>query len=359
MPDFFSRLCLSDRISRSKFGMEMIQKKQDIYDVLIVGAGPIGLACGIEAKRRDLKYIIIEKGCLVNSIFNYPTNMTFFSTSDRLEIGDVPFISHGDKPTRREALEYYRRVAGNWELNIKIYEKVTGISGNVGDFVIATDKFRYRARTCIVSTGYYDNPNLMNIPGEKLTKVRHYYDEPHPYAYRNVVVIGAGNSAVDVALELFRIGAKVTMIIREAELRDGIKYWVKPDIENRIKEGSIEAFFNSNLKEIREDEIIFNTPSGEKQIPNDFVLAMTGYHPDFGFLKKMGIQLSEDGYLTPFFDDQSYQTNRPGVYLAGVVCGGMETSKLFIENSREHAGVIINHITQTYLLKHSSELREE
>lgn len=335
--------------------MKTEQKK---YDVVIIGAGPIGLACGIEAKKRNLEYMIIEKGCLVNSIFNYPTNMTFFSTSDRLEIGDVPFISHGNKPTRREALEYYRRIAGNWDLNIKIYEKVTAISGQVNDFEIVTEKSQYHARSCIVSTGYYDNPNLINIPGETLTKVRHYYDEPHPYAYRDVAVIGAGNSAVDVALELFRIGAKVTMIIREPELKDGIKYWVKPDIENRIKEGSIEAFFHSKLKEIREKEIIFSTPSGEKQIPNDYVLAMTGYHPDFDFLKKIGIQLSKDGYLTPHFDDQSYQTNRPGIYLAGVVCGGMETSKLFIENSREHAAVIFDHISQTYLQNNSSESRE-
>jgi len=335
--------------------MKTEQKK---YDVVIIGAGPIGLACGIEAKKRNLEYMIIEKGCLVNSIFNYPTNMTFFSTSDRLEIGDVPFISHGNKPTRREALEYYRRVAGNWELNIKIYEKVTSISGQVNEFEIATDKSRYQARSCIVSTGYYDNPNLINVPGETLPKLRHYYNEPHPYAYQEVAVIGAGNSAVDVALELFRIGAKVTMIIREPALKDGIKYWVKPDIENRIKEGSIEAFFNSSLKEIREKEILFSTPSGEKQIPNDYVLAMTGYHPDFDFLNKIGIQLSKDGYLTPHFDDQSYQTNRPGIYLAGVVCGGMETSKLFIENSREHAAVIFDHISQTYLQNNSSENRE-
>lgn len=336
-----------------------MQNEQKIFDVLIVGAGPIGLACGVEAKRRNLETVIIEKGCLVNSIFNYPTNMTFFSTSDRLEIGDVPFISHGNKPTRREALEYYRRVAGKWKLNMRIYEKVTSISGQVNEFNIMTDKSQYRARSCIVSTGYYDNPNLLNIPGETLAKVRHYYDEPHPYAYRNVAVIGAGNSAVDVALELFRIGAKVTMVIREPALKDGIKYWVKPDIENRIKEGSIEAFFNSNLKEIREEEILFTTPAGEKQIPNDYVLAMTGYHPDFDFLKGIGIQLSKDGYLTPQFDNRSYQTNQPGIYLAGVVCGGMETSKLLIENSREHASIIFDHISHTYLQNNSSELREQ
>jgi thioredoxin reductase (NADPH) len=344
---------LNEWLSKLKFGTELMQNEQNFYDVLIVGAGPIGLACGIEAKRRNLTYLLIEKGCLVNSIFNYPTNMTFFSTSDRLEIGDVPFISHGNKPTRREALEYYRRVAGNWNLNIKTYEKVTGISGQVNDFEIVTDLSQYRARTGIISTGYYDNPNLMNIPGENLAKVRHYYDEPHPYAYREVAVIGAGNSAVDVALELFRISANVTMIIRETEFKDGIKYWVKPDIENRIKEGSIEAFFNSNLKEIHENEIIFSTPAGEKKIPNDYVLAMTGYHPDFDFLKQMGIQLSDDGSLTPVFNENSYQTNRPGIYLAGVVCGGMETSRLLIENSREHAAVIFDHISQTYLSNNS------
>ncbi|UCF65141.1 MAG: YpdA family putative bacillithiol disulfide reductase [bacterium] len=326
-----------------------MEQKQDLYDVLIVGAGPIGLACGIEATKKKLRYLIIEKGCLVNSIFHYPTNMTFFSTSDRLEIGNVPFISHGNKPTRREALEYYRRVSGNWKLNVHIYEKVLDIQDMAKNFKVITEKSSYLAKTCIIASGYYDNPNLLHVPGENLPKVRHYYGEPHPYAFRNVAVIGAGNSAVDVALELFRVGAKVTMIVREPALKDGIKYWVKPDIENRINEGSIDAYFNSTVHEISETEIIFDTPSGRKRIINDFVLAMTGYHPDFEFLKKVGIASKKDKLLTPVYDSVSYETNRPGLYLAGVVCGGMETSKLFIENSREHAGAIFQHIKKTYL----------
>jgi thioredoxin reductase (NADPH) len=325
-----------------------MKKAKNQYDVLIVGAGPIGLACGIEAQRRNLSHIIIEKGCLVNSIFHYPTNMAFFSTSDRLEIGDVPFISHGYKPTRREALEYYRRVAGSWKLQLKIYEKVTGVEGDPGHFEVHTSKSHYLAETVIIATGYYDNPNLLNVPGETLSKVKHYYDEPHPYAYQRVVVIGAGNSAVDVALELFRVGAQVTMIIREAELKDAIKYWVKPDIENRIREKSIAAYFNSSVIHIAENEIEFSTPAGVKTIANDFVFAMTGYHPDFDFLKRVGVQLADDDYLSPVFNADTFETVRKGIYLAGVVCGGMETSKLFIENSREHAGAIFNHITTTY-----------
>jgi thioredoxin reductase (NADPH) len=313
-------------------------------DVLIVGAGPIGLACGIEAKRRDLTHLIIEKGCLVNSIFNYPTNMTFFSTSDRLEVGAVPFISHGNKPTRREALEYYRRVAGSWNLNVRTYERVTAVEGEKGNFLVSTEQNQYNAKNVIIATGYFDNPNLLNVPGEDLKHVKHYYNEPHPYALKRVVVVGAGNSAVDVALEVFRVGADVTMIIREPALKDGIKYWVKPDIENRIKEGSISAYFNSKISEITETEVFFRTPEGEKTVMCDFVFAMTGYHPDFSFLKDLQIKLKNDVYLTPVFNPDTYETSRPGIYLAGVVCGGMETSKLFIENSREHSEAIFNDI---------------
>lgn len=307
------------------------------YDVLIAGAGPIGLACGIEARKRSLSHIILEKGALVNSLFYYPTNMTFFSTSDRLEIGEVPFISHGTKPTRRESLEYYRRVAGAWKLNVHIYNRVTEITGQAGDFQVRAAKGRYRARTVIIATGYYDNPNMLGIPGEELPKVKHYYDEPHPYAYQRVAVIGAANSAVDVALETFRVGAEVTMVIRESQLSDRIKYWVKPDIENRIKEGSIKALFNSEVKIIREREIEVRTPQGDVVLPNDFVMAMTGYHPDFDFLQRIGIHLGEDDLKSPLHDLETYQSNREGIFLAGVVCGGMDTAKLFIENSREHA----------------------
>ncbi|MCX8106376.1 MAG: YpdA family putative bacillithiol disulfide reductase [Ignavibacterium album] len=314
-------------------------------NTIIIGAGPIGLTCGIEATKRNLSYLIIEKGCIVNSVFNYPVNMTFFSTSDRLEIGNVPFVSRGDKPTRREALEYYRRVVDAWKLKINTYEKVISIEKGVNHFNILTNKAKYVSGNVIISTGFFDYPNLLNVPGENLPKVFHYFKEAHPYAYKKVAVIGAGNSAVDVALETFRRGAEVTMIIREDKLKDSVKYWVKPDIENRIKEGSIKAFFNSTVKEIKEDEIIFNSPEGLKSIPNDFVFAMTGYHPDYEFLSKAGIKFTSDENKIPVFNPETFETNIKGLYLAGVVCGGMETNKWFIENSRDHAEKIFNHIT--------------
>jgi thioredoxin reductase (NADPH) len=321
-----------------------MESSKSKYDVLIVGAGPIGLACGIEARRRNLNHITIDKGCLVNSIFHYPTNMTFFSTSDRLEIGEVPFISHGTKPTRREALEYYRRVVGAWKLNVKTYERVINITGKMNRFQVETEKNNYAARIIIIATGYYDNPNLLMIPGEDLPKVKHYFDEPHPYAYRKVVVIGGANSAVDVALELFRVGALVTMVIREDALWQGIKYWVKPDIENRISEGSIKAYFNSTVQQINEESIRIKTPQKLITLENDFVFAMTGYHPDFDFLKRIGVQLESDQHLSPNHDADTFETNRSGLFLAGVVCGGMETSRLFIENSREHAIKIFDYL---------------
>jgi thioredoxin reductase (NADPH) len=303
------------------------------WNVLIIGAGPIGLACAVEAKKRNISQLVIEKGCLVNSIFHYPSNMTFFSTSERLKIGEVPFISHGAKPTHREALECYWRVTDSWKLNIRTYEKVIKVRRKPGKFVVSTTRQESRAAQLIVANGYYDNPNLLDIPGEELDKVKHYYDEPHAYAYQRVAVIGAGNSAVDVVLELFRERAKVGMIIRESELKNSIKYWVIPDIENRIKKGSIKAFFNSNVQRILEIHVVMQTPSGQITLENDFVFAMNGYHPDFEFLRRIGISLASDDYLTPHFDPQTFLSNLPGIYLAGVVCGGMETSKFFIENS--------------------------
>jgi len=311
-----------------------------ILDVLIIGAGPIGLACGIEAKKKSLNYIIIEKGCLINSVFNYPTNMTFFSTSERIEIGNVPFVSHGIKPTRREALEYYRRVNGFYKLNVNTYEKVLDIENYENYYKIPTDKNNYFAKNVIVATGYYDNANLMKVPGESLPKVKHYFDEPHPYAYHKTIVVGAGNSAVDVALELFRIGAEVTMVIREDKIKSSIKYWVKPDIENRIAEGSIGVYFNSEISEIREKEVGIKTPTGKVTVKNDFVFAMTGYHPDYGFLKKIGIGLDDNN--NPLFSKDTFETNRKGICLAGVVCGGKNTDKYFIENSIEHSKIIID-----------------
>ena len=314
------------------------------YDVIIVGGGPIGLNCGIEAVKRNLSYLIIEKGCLVNSIFNYPTNMTFFSTSERLEIGDVPFVSHGDKPTRREALEYYRRVKSSWNLNINTYETVYEINDSAKGFLVKTSKESYECKNVIISTGYYDNPNLLNVPGENLSKVKHFFDEAHPYAYHKVIVAGAGNSAVDVALETYRRGAEVTMVVREMKLKDSIKYWVKPDIENRIKEGSIKAFFNTSITGIREKEVDLNTPIGKLTIKNDFVLAMTGYHPDFEFLKKNGIELTGEDNYQPVFNPETFETNKKGIFLAGVVCGGMDTGKWFIENSLSHSKDIFDYL---------------
>jgi len=315
-----------------------------IYDVLIIGAGPIGLACGIEAVKRNKNYLIIEKGCIVNSVYHYPANMTFFSTSDRLEIGGVPFISHGDKPTRKEALEYYRRAAESWKLNINTYEEVQSIEKENDLFNVITSNGNYNTKNIILSTGFYDKPNMLNIPGEDKPKVKHYFNEAHPYAFLNIAVVGAANSAVDVALETYRKGSNVTMIIREDKIRDSVKYWVKPDIENRIKEGSIKAYFNSELIEIRDDEINIKTPGGIITVKNDFVFAMTGYHPNYDFLKKAGVDISDDEIMKPSCDDDSLETNIKGIYLAGVVCAGMETGRLFIENSRSHAENIFNHI---------------
>ena len=317
------------------------------YDIIIIGAGPIGIACGIESLKRNVSHLIVEKGCLVNSIFHYPTNMIFFSTSDRLEIGDIPFVSHGDKPTRRESLEYYRRVTESWKLNVKTYEEVKIIFRIDDGFKVVTSKGEYTAKKIIITTGFFDFPNLLNIPGEKMPKVKHYFDEAHPYAYLNVVVVGGGNSAVDVALETFRKKANVTMVIRENKLKDSIKYWVRPDIENRIKEGSIKAYFNSQVVNIKNDSVDIETPEGKISLQNDFVFAMTGYHPDYKFLKDSGIRISEDAMMIPEFNPETHESNVPGIYLAGVVCGGMETGKWFIENARFQAGKIFDNIAAT------------
>ena len=314
------------------------------FDLLIIGGGPIGMSCAIEAQKAGLSYVIVEKGCLVNSLYNYPANMTFFSTSEKLEIGGVPFVSNNVKPTRAEALEYYRRVADKFDLNLRLFEKVESTTKQSGKFLVQTDKAEYLAENIIVSTGFYDLPNLMNIPGEDLPKVRHYYKDPHFYAKQKVVIIGANNSSVDAALETFRKGAEVTMVIRSEQIGERVKYWVRPDIVNRIREGSIKAYFNSNLSAIREDEVEIESPEGRITIPNDFVLAMTGYKPDFTFLKKLGIKLSGDDLQLPEHDPETMETNVKGIYLAGVVCGGMNTHKWFIENSREHGNRIVHSI---------------
>jgi len=323
--------------------------------VIIIGAGPIGLACGISLKKRGIPFLIIEKGCLVNSVFHYPTNMTFFSTSDRLEIGGVPFISHGVKATRREALEYYRRVREAYDIPVNVYEEVNQIEKKSDGFVVTTSKSRYEASKTIIATGFYGIPSKLNVPGEELPKVKHYYDEPHPYAGLKVLVVGGGNSAVDVALETYRCGSEVTMAVRDPQLKAGVKYWVRPDIENRIKEGSIKAYFNTTVAEIRQDSVDLNTPQGITTIENDFVLAMTGYEPSFFFLEKAGVAFQNDAFSTPIFDEVTMESNVEGLYLAGVVCGGLNTSKWFIENSIVHAEQIAEHIEMVFREKEPSQ----
>lgn len=314
-------------------------------DLFIIGAGPIGLACGIEAEKAGLSYVVVDKGCLVNSLFNYPKNMTFFSTSDKLEIGRVPFISHNPKPTRAEALEYYRRVASSWNLKTRLYEEVKSVLKEANRFTVQTSKKSYSAKNMIIATGFYDLPYLLNVPGEDLPKVKHYYDEPHPYFDMDVMVVGAANSSVDVALEVYRKGAKsVTMIVRESEVNPRVKYWVRPDIENRIKEGSIKAYFNSNIVKIEENSVEVSTPEGNVTVPNDFVMAMTGYQPNFSFLESMGVKIGTDEHKTPMYNEQTMESNIAGLYLAGVVCGGLKTNSWFIENSIVHAEMIIKEI---------------
>jgi bacillithiol disulfide reductase len=316
-----------------------------LYDLIIVGAGPIGLNCAIEAKKAGLNYMVLEKGVLVNSLFHFPTNMTFFSTSNLLEIGGVPFIAHSEKPTRRESLEYFRRVAESWKINIRFYEEVKSIIFKTEDFFqVETSKKEYEAKNIIIATGFYDNFRPLNVPGEDLPKVKHYYDEPHPYVGQKLVVVGSANSACDVALETFYKGADVTMVIREPNIYEKVKYWIRPNIENRIKEGSIKAYFNSTIKEILEKEIVVQTPEGEKILENDFVLAMTGYLPNYAFFKKIGLEWNEDEFKIPFHDPKTFESNIAGMYIAGVITAGMQTSKLFIENARFHAGIIIEDI---------------
>ncbi|MBK9509229.1 MAG: YpdA family putative bacillithiol disulfide reductase [Cytophagaceae bacterium] len=316
------------------------------FDVIIIGGGPIGLASGIACQKAGLSYVILEKGCLVNSLYNYPTTMTFFSTSNLLEIGDVPFVSISAKPTRAEALEYYRRVVIAKKLNIKLFEEVLDVQTTGNDVKIKTSKDEYTGKSLILATGYYDIPNIMNVEGENLPKVTHYYKDPHFYAFQDVLVVGANNSAVDVALETWRKGARVTMVIREPEIGPSVKYWVRPDIINRIEEGSIKAYFNSKIAKISENDVTIETPKGQTVISNDWVLAMTGYQPNLSFLEKIGIKLAEDEIRKPQYDENTMETNVPNVYLAGVICGGMDTRRLFIENSREHAELIVKSILE-------------
>ena len=331
---------------------------QETSDVLVIGAGPSGLASAIEAQKRGLSVVTIDKGCLVNSLFHYPANMTFFTTPELLEIGDIPFPSAHQKPTREEALEYYRKVAERYQLDVRQYERVDRITGSDGDFRIETTRVRtdilgglethhsppipqerhrreYRSRKLIVATGYYDLPNVMNIPGEGLAKVFHYYREPHPFFGCDVIVIGGKNSAAIAALELWRHGARVTIVHRQEGIHKNVKYWIKPDIENRIKNGEIKAYFRSFVKEILPEHVVLETPAGEVTLKNDFVFALTGYHPDYDFLKGLGVTLSADEHR-PLVDQETLETNVPGIYVAGVIVAGSKTSEIFIENGRFH-----------------------
>ena len=314
------------------------------FDLIIIGGGPIGIACGLEAKKQGLSYLIIEKGPIVNSLFNYPINMQFFSSSEKLEIDEIPFISKEAKPKRNEALEYYRRIVTSNKLNIHLFEKVLDVKKDADQFSIATDKAKYAAKNIIVATGFYDLPNKIEVPGEDLPKVSHYYKDPHFYASQKLAIVGASNSAIDAALECWRKGADVTLIIRGPEVGQRVKYWVRPDIINRINEGSIKAYYNATVKKIEPTEITIHTPDGETQLQNDFVLALTGYTPNFEFLEKLGIELSKDDKRLPNYNHETMETNVEGLFLAGVICGGMETHKWFIENSRIHAPIIINFI---------------
>jgi len=335
-----------------------LMKKKDSTiekEVVIVGGGPIGIACALECQKNGLDYLVLEKGALTNSLFNYPLNMTFFSTSEKLEIDGIPFISNSPKPTRNEALEYYRRVTTSNELNINLYEQVFKIDNLGHRFHVVTDKAEYRAEQVIIATGFYDIPNLLNVKGEDLPKVFHYYKEAHPFTLQNIAVVGASNSSVDAALEIYRKGGNVTMVVRGGDIGERVKYWVRPDIKNRIEEGSIKAYFNSEITEIRDSQIDLDTPDGKVTLENDYVIALTGYKPNFQFLKKIGVQFSEDEMHIPDYNDETMETNIQNLYLAGVICGGMETHKWFIENSRIHAKIIVEHILE----KRTSKLKNK
>jgi len=333
-------------------GGKELKKSTEILDTIIIGGGPIGLACGISLSKKNLDYLILEKGCLVNSLYNYPANMTFFSTSEKLEIGNIPFISINPKANRPEALEYYRRVALSLNLNIHVYEEVKEVEREAENlFRVLTQKKEYQCRSLILATGFFDIPNLLNIPGENLPKVFHYFQDAHPFFGQKILVVGAANSAVDVALENWRKGAEVTMVIKQEAFGDNVKYWAKPDIENRIKEGSIKAYFSSELLEIHPDSVLIQSPEGRISLENDFVFAMTGYLPNFDLLKNLGIQFREDPMQTPVYDPETMETNQENIYLAGVICGGLNTRKWFIENSRVHADQIAREMERKNLKK--------
>lgn len=316
-------------------------------DVLIIGAGPIGIACALECKKKNLNYIVLEKGTLVNSLYNYPLDMTFFSTSEKLEIDNIPFMSVNPKPRRIEALEYYRRVAVSNDLNINLFEKVESVEKKDELFYVQSDKGTYLAKHVVVATGFYDIPKLLDVPGEDLPKVSHYYKEAHYYTMQDVIIVGASNSAVDAALEIWQKGGRVTMVVRGRHIGERVKYWVKPNIENRIAEGSIDAYFESEIVRITETDVVIQTPKGNVTLPNDYVIALTGYRPNFEFIESLGVTLSQDGKYYPTYNEKTMETNVPGLYLAGVICGGMDTHLWFIENSVIHAKKIVTSLTKS------------
>jgi thioredoxin reductase (NADPH) len=317
-----------------------------MHDLLVIGAGPVGLACAIEAKREKLSAVVIDKGTLVNSIVGYPTNMEFFSTPELIEIGGQPFPIPHYKPTREDAIEYYRTVVAREQLDVRLYETVLDVRGQRGDFTVTSSKGEHRCRNIVLSTGFFDRPNRLGVPGEDLPKVTHYYKEPYGYVRQKVAVVGAKNSAAKAALDCYRHGAEVTLIVRAPELSAKIKYWIKPDLENRIREGSIRAWFNTTIEAVTPTSLRLKTPDGSEEIANDWVLAMTGYHPDYPLLERFGITFQEDRFRTPIFDDVTFETRRPGIYLAGTVCGGYQTGRWFIENGRFHASQIAKHIAR-------------
>lgn len=322
-----------------------------LLDWIIVGAGPAGLACAIEAEKRNHTCWVIEKGCLVNSIYHFPTNMTFFTTADLLEIGDIPMISPSEKPKRLEVLKYYRRVVDHFDLPIKYSERVISVEGKEDDFLVESidglnQRQKYHSRRVIIATGYYDNPNMLDIPGEDLAKVSHYYSECHPYFQKKVAVIGGNNSAAETALDLYRNGgAEVTLIHRGETMGQKVKYWVLPDINNRIKRGEIKAYFSSAVKAIQETEIIISTPEGVKTLENDFVLAMTGYHPAVDFLQKLGIEVNPETCIAKH-NPETLESNVKGIYLAGAIVAGKMTNLIFIETGRFHGIKIFSNRTE-------------
>ena len=323
--------------------------QDEIFDLLVVGAGPTGLSCAIEAQKAGLRAVVVDKGCVCNSLFHYPAHMTFFTTPELLEIGGIPFSSTNPKPNRNEALQYYRHVAAYYRLDVRAYHRVERVTGSDGAFTVHTlDRFgrsgKIKARKLAIATGYYDLPNYLHIPGESLSKVHHYYFDPHPYFGMDVLVIGGKNSAAIAALELWRSGARVTLVHRESEIHSHVKYWIKPDIENHIKNRDIKAYFRSEVIEINPDTVVIETPQGRETIKNDFVFAMTGYHPDFEFLESMGVRLEGEDRL-PVCDPKTKESNVPGIYLAGVIVAGSRTNEIFIENGRFHGQLIAQALT--------------